>query len=384
MTPKISLVLLAAGLLSTAQMSKCNEQVAGPTGVIASEKLSFTIDTLAADLEVPWGIAFLPNGDMLFTERNGNLRIMQGGQLHPTPIAGMPEVHAKGQGGLFEVVLHPNYAENGWIYLTYASAAKPGESGEGSNTTVMRARLDGYSLKDQEVIFKASPNYTTNHHYGGRLVFDKAGFMFLTVGDRGEQDEAQLLSTHRGKVLRLKDDGTVPEDNPYVGQADARPEIYSYGHRNPQGLIMHPETGTIWEHEHGPQGGDELNIVQRAHNYGWPVITYGINYNGTIITKDTVREGMDQPVIFWRPSIAPCGMDFVMSDKYGDWKGNLLVGSMKFRYLKRLELTGEKVTHQEILIENIGRIRAVRQGPDGYIYLAIEGPGMIVRLKPAA
>ncbi len=338
------------------------------------------VDTLATDLEVPWAIAFLPNGDMLVTERQGTIRIMRDGKLLPNPVAGVPEVKSKGQGGLFDLKLHPDYASNGWLYFTFTSEAKEGEAGDGSNTALMRARLRNDSLVDQQLLFKASPNYSTNHHFGARIAFDDQGYLFLSVGDRGEQNEAQDLSTYRGKVLRLHDDGRVPTDNPFVGQAAAKPEIYSYGHRNQQGVTE--RGGQIWATEHGPQGGDELNFVQAGHNYGWPVITYGINYNGTAITEETAREGMDQPVTYWVPSIAPCGLDFIDSDKYPGWKGDLLVGSLKFRYLVRLNMEGDKVEGQEILLENIGRVRAITQGPDGMMYLGIEGPGMIIRLQP--
>ncbi|MEZ4829625.1 MAG: PQQ-dependent sugar dehydrogenase [Bacteroidia bacterium] len=356
-----------------------------PTGpiqaprTIESEGISFRVDTVLSGLKVPWGLAFLPNGDILFTERKGDLFVIHEGKLDPKPIAGVPEVNAKGQGGLFDLELHPNYAENGWIYLSYAA---PAESGSGSNTAFMRARLKDHTLVDKEVIFRAKPDYETNHHYGGRIEFDNNGYVYLSVGDRGGTDFVQDLTNYRGKIYRLNDDGTIPPDNPFVGVPGASPETFSWGHRNPQGLTLNPMTGEIWETEHGPRGGDELNIIRKGNNYGWPTITYGINYDGTIITKDTVKEGMEQPVIFWRPSIAPCGMDFVTSDKYPGWKNNILVGSMSFRYLERVQLEGDKVVAKEKLLENIGRVRVVRQAPDGYIYLGIEGPGMIVRLIP--
>lgn len=370
-----AVLALITGLFSDCKPS---EPVQTPQ-VITSEKLNFRVDTVLSGLKVPWGLAFLPNGDILFTERKGDLFLIHDGKLNPDPIGGVPEVKAKGQGGLFDLELHPNYAENGWIYLSYAA---PAENGDGSNTAFMRARLKDHTLVDQQVIFKASPNYETNHHYGARMEFDNEGYLYLSVGDRGGTNMVQDLTNHRGKIFRLNDDGTVPSDNPFVGVPGAMPETFSWGHRNPQGLTMNPTTGEIWETEHGPRGGDELNIVRKGNNYGWPTITYGINYDGTIITKDTVKEGMEQPVIFWRPSIAPCGMDFLTGDKYPGWEGNIFVGSMSFRYLERVELDGDMVVHQEKLLENIGRVRVVRQAPDGYLYLGIEGPGMIVRLIP--
>ncbi|WNJ21345.1 PQQ-dependent sugar dehydrogenase [Pontibacter sp. G13] len=345
-------------------------------------EVSISVDTLVSDLICPWGMAFLPNGDLLFSERGGTLRVIKEGKLDPTPISGVPKVKAKGQGGFFDLALHPDFEENGWIYLTYAAPMEKGETGEGANTALMRARLENHALVDQEVLFKASPNYRKSHHYGGRIAFDHQGYLYLTIGDRGGRPEAQSLDKYRGKIIKLTDEGQIPSDNPFVNQPQALPEIYSYGHRNPQGLAVHPETGALWEHEHGPQGGDEINVVQAGANYGWPEITYGINYDNSIITKDTAKTGMEQPILYWRPSIAPCGMDFVASNRYGPWKGDLLVGSLKFRRLHRVILSGDNVVGEEQLLENIGRVRCVKQAPDGYIYLAIEGPGMIVKLIP--
>lgn len=347
-----------------------------------NSEITLTVDTIATGLEVPWAIAFLPNGDMLFTEREGNLRIVRNGKLLEEMVSGVPEVKSKGQGGLFDLKLHPDYENNGWLYFTFASPMSEeegAEEGKGANTEVRRAKLQGMELVEQETLFKASPNYSKNHHYGARIAFDEAGYLYLSVGDRGGRDEVQSLNNYRGKILRLNDDGTIPEDNPFLDQEGAMPEIYSYGHRNPQGLTE--RSGQIWEHEHGPKGGDEINLIQAGHNYGWPEITYGINYTGTIITEDTAKTGMDQPVNYWVPSIAPCGMDFIDSEKYGDWDGDLLVGSLKFRYLVRCEMEGDEVTGQEILLKDIGRVRAITQGPDGYIYVGTEGPGMIVRLR---
>ena len=343
---------------------------------------SIKIDTVVTGLKVPWGLAFLPNGDMLVTERGGQLRIVQSGKLNPNPIGGVPEVVAKGQGGLLDVFLHPNYASNGWIYLTYSAAAAPGESGEGANTAVVRARLKGNQLIDQKVIFKATPNVKGNNHFGSRIAFDKAGYLYVSIGERGQMEEAQNTTNFQGTVIRLHDDGRVPADNPFVGKQGFRPEIYSYGHRNPQGMMFNPKTGDLWAHEHGPQGGDELNLVKKGANYGWPAITYGINYDNSIITKDTVRAGLEQPVLFWRPSIAPCGMTFVSGKLFKGWEGDLLVGSMRFNYIEHLKLDGQKVVSQTKICENIGRVRDLREGPDGAIYVAVESSGLIVRLSP--
>ncbi|GAB4416305.1 MAG: PQQ-dependent sugar dehydrogenase [Bacteroidia bacterium] len=352
-------------------------------GDVESEELNFRVDTLLTGLKVPWGMAFLPNGDMLFTERKGEVYLYSQGKLNPKPIAGVPEVLAKGQGGLFDIQLHPNYTENGWIYLAFSSPAEEGEEGKGSNTALMRVRLKDHSFYDHELLFKASPNYETNHHYGGRIAFDKAGYLYLSVGDRGGHEEVQDLKVQRGRIFRLYDDGRIPEDNPFVGQDSVFAGTFSYGHRNPQGMVLNPWTGEIWAHEHGPKGGDELNIVRAGLNYGWPAICFGINYDGTILTPDTARAGMEQPITYWVPSIGPCGMDFVTHERYGAWKGDVLVGSMSFRYLVRCEVDGNSITHREILLNGIGRVRAITQAPDGYIYIATEGPGMILRLVPA-
>lgn len=370
----LSLTLLAA-------LSPCSRRSAA-SGPVVSNELTFRVDTVLSDINVPWGLAFLPNGDLLFTDRDGELRLVQDGKLHPDPIGGMPAVLAKGQGGLLDIALHPQYAENGWIYFTYSAPAAPGEAGSGANTALMRARIANHHLTDDSLLFKASPNYGAAHHYGGRIAFDRQGYLYLSIGDRGGQEEAQSLMTYRGKVLRFHDDGRIPADNPYAGRPDARPEIFSYGHRNPQGMALHPASGEIWTHEHGPKGGDEVNIVRAGHNYGWPLITFGVNYDGSIITQDTARPGMDQPVTYWVPSIAPCGMDFVTSERYGDWQGDLLVGSLKFRQLWRCAVEGDRITAREVVLDQIGRVRAVKQGPDGYLYIATEGPGMILRLIP--
>lgn len=346
-----------------------------------SQTIDFEVDTVVTGLTSPWGMAWLSNGDMLISDKIGELRILRDGKLLPEKVKGLPEIYVRGQGGLMDIELHPRYEENGWIYISYST--NEGSKGDGGHTALMRAKLKENELIDKQVLFKATPNTTKGQHFGSRIEFDREGFLYLSIGERGEQDLAQKLNTYNGKILRFHDDGRIPADNPFINTEGAIKSVYSYGHRNPQGLALHPETGELWETEHGPRGGDEINIVKKGANYGWPVITYGINYNGTIITKDTVMEGMEQPVMFWRPSIAPCGMTFVTSDKYPEWNGNILVGSLRFMYLERCELDGKKVVNREKLLEGIGRVRNVRQGPDGFIYVAIEGNGMIVRLVPA-
>ncbi len=344
---------------------------------ITSEKLSFKLDTIAEGLQNPWGLTFLPNNDLLVTERDGEIRVIRDGKLLDQKITGVPEVFAKGQGGLFEIKLHPDYANNGWLYISYAA---PGKGG--GNTAIMRAKLGGFNLIHKEVIFQAEPFVSGGNHFGGRMEFDRDGYLYFSVGERGNRDNAQNLKNHCGKVFRIHDDGSVPDDNPFVNESGAKPEIFTYGHRNPQGMDIHPVTGEIWTHEHGPMGGDEVNIIRAGTNYGWPEVTYGKNYNGTTITDITSKPGISDPLHYWVPSIAPCGMSFVTSNSFDAWKGNLLVGSLKFRYVARLELDGEKITHEEKLLENLGRVRAITEGPDGNIYVSTESPGLVVRMVP--
>ncbi|GAB3203765.1 glucose/arabinose dehydrogenase [Pontibacter aydingkolensis] len=346
-----------------------------------SEKLSFKLDTVVSGLEVPWGMAFLPNGDMLITERLGILyRLTNDKQLQK--ISGAPEVLAQGQGGLLDVELHPDFKKNNTVYLSYSAIKKEGTNTL-STTAVMRAQLDGNQLTNHKVIFEALPYARTRHHYGSRLEFGRDGYLYLSVGDRGNHDEnPQSLERHPGKVHRIKDDGSIPADNPFVNKAGAVASTYSYGHRNIQGMAIHPKTGDIWTHEHGPRGGDEVNISGKAKNYGWPVISYGINYNGTVLTELTKKEGMEQPLWYWVPSIAPSGMAFVTGNRYKGWENDLMVGSLRFQFLSRLEMNGNKIVKEEKLLKNIGRVRDVKMSPDGYLYVAVEKPGIIYRLVP--
>lgn len=350
--------------------------------VVQSEKMSFISEPYVTGLGIPWAMAFLPNGDLLISERSGQLRLVSNGMLLPEPVAGVPDVRARGQGGLLDLELDNKYSENGWIYISYASPSQPGESGNGGNTAVMRARLKNNTLVDQQLLFKAQPNYRATQHYGGRIVFDRDGYLYLSVGDRGGRNKVQRLDNYRGKIFRLHDDGRIPSDNPFVETDNAVAATWSYGHRNPQGMALHPVSGELWAHEHGPRGGDELNLINRGNNYGWPTITYGINYNGSSITDERARSGMQQPLTYWDPSIAPSGLTFLDSPKFPAWQGNALVGSLKFSKILRLEFDGYEVVHQETLLDGIGRVRALEQGPDGFIYVAVEGPGRIVRLKP--
>ena len=335
--------------------------------------VNYTLETVVGDLYIPWGMAFLPDGSMLITEKSGALIHFKNGAK--TMVKNPPEVYNRGQGGFLDIALHPDYPRNGWIYFSYASSEG---NGNGGNTAVMRAKLQNNTLVEKQLLYKASPNTTRGQHFGSRLEFDNNGYLYFSIGDRGNRNEnPQDITRDCGKIYRLKDDGSIPGDNPFVNTPGAKKAIYSYGHRNPQGMVKQPETGQIWVHEHGPRGGDEINVIEKGKNYGWPVITYGINYSGTPITDKTAQKGMEQPLYYWVPSIAPSGMTFVTSDKYPGWKGNLLVGSLVFRYLERLVIRNNKVTYREKLLENVGRLRNVRQGPDGYIYVAVEGKGIL-------
>ncbi len=350
----------------------------GPT-IMKTEEVDFRVDTVVDGLDVPWGLTFLPNGDLLITERKGELYRFSKGEMFG-PIAGLPAIIEKGQGGLMDIELHPDYTVNGWIYFTFA---KPGPDGNSANTAVGRAKLKNDALYDYEELFVATPWSNRGQHFGSKLAFDGKGHLFFGVGERGNRDEnPQTLTNHSGKIHRIHDDGSIPSDNPFVNRPEAMPSIYSYGHRNPQGTVIHPETGEIWESEHGPKGGDEINLIKPGLNYGWPVISYGINYNGTTFTDITEKEGMEQPVHYYVPSIAPCGMTFVTSDRYGGWNNNLLLGSLSFRYLERVVLDEHKVVHTEKLLDGIGRVRNVKVSPDGYVYVAIEKPGKILKLVP--
>jgi glucose/arabinose dehydrogenase len=346
------------------------------TEVVTSQDQNFMIQEVVSGLGIPWGMAFLPDGSMLITERAGSLRYVKDGNLQSEPIQGVPEVFSRGQGGLLDVVLHPNYSQNGWIYLSYS---EPG--GEGGHTAIMRAKLNDNELVEKEVIFRGAPYTNRGHHFGSRIAFDNDGYLYFTIGDRGARDDAQNLTLSAGKSFRIYDDGRIPSDNPFVNVPGARTETFTYGNRNQQGLVKHPETGEMWAHEHGPRGGDEINILRAGKNYGWPVISYGINYDGTIITPDTAKAGMEQPFHYWTPSIAPSGMTFVTGNTYPNWTGDLMSGALSFQFLQRTVLDGETVVKEERLVEGIGRVRDVRQAPDGFIYLAIDS-GKILRLIP--
>ncbi len=360
--------------------NSCNSEQEIPVDLIDTEEISITIDTLATGLENPWGMAFLPDGRILIAERPGRLRVFAMGELRDAPVQGIPEIWDHGQGGLLDVVLHPDYDENGWIYLAYASPY--GEEEGTGNTSISRGKLTGNSFTEMELIFQGEPATSAGHHFGSRIVFDDDGYLFTTIGDRGVMNNAQTLENHNGKVLRIHDDGSVPADNPFVNVDGAKPEIWSYGHRNIQGMGLHPDTRRLWSHEHGPMGGDEINLVRRGLNYGWPEASYGVNYNGSIITEETSLPGMEDPILQWTPSIAPCGLAFVDSDRYPAWRGNMLVGALAGQHIHRVVFDGNEVTDTEYLLDGFARFRDVRQGPDGYIYVLTEAPGLFFRIIP--
>ena len=346
-----------------------------------SEEHSFTVTRVIGGLAHPWALVFLPDGRMLITERPGRLRIAKDGKLDPEPVAGLPTVTPHGQGGLMDVVLHPNFARNGLVYWSFSARGT-----DGIGTEVARGTLAGNRIEGAEVIFRQSPKGTTGRHFGSRLAFDRAGLLYITLGDRGEQDRAQMPGDHAGSVIRLHDDGKVPKDNPFVGKPGWKPEKFTLGNRNMQGAALHPATGLLWTHEHGPQGGDEVNVIRPGVNYGWPAITYGVNYGiGTRIGEGTHKEGMAQPLHRWVPSIAPSGMAFYNGNRFPRWKGDLFVGALKDQMLVRLRLEGEKVIREERLLKGVlGRVRDVRTAPDGYLYLLTdESDGILVRLEPA-
>ncbi len=345
---------------------------------IESEAATFRVVRVVSGLENPWAVAFLPDGRKLITERAGRLNVLENGEL--TRITGLPTITPGGQGGLLDVALHPAYEQTGWIYFSYAAPTRTGRG-----THLARARLSSTALTDLEILFEMDPGTTRGQHFGSRIVFDRDGYLYLTIGDRGEMNRAQDIMDHAGTTIRLHDDGRVPSDNPFAGRNDALPEIYTYGNRNAQGMALHPETGVVWQNEHGPQGGDEINIIRSGLNYGWPVVTHGEQYGGGTIGVGEEAPGMEPPVIDWTPSIAPSGMTFYTGSNFPGWNGDIFVGALAGQHLRRVVLDGDQVVHQESLLQGtIGRIRDVRTGPDGNLWLLTDARnGGLYRLEPA-
>ena len=341
------------------------------------------VETLVDSLDTPWGIAFPDENTILITERPGRLRIIEKGVLSPAPIEGTPPVIAQGQGGLLDVVPDPQYQANGWIYLSFSHPMIDANHDTLTFTSIVRGKINQGKWQQQQVIYQAdSVHYSKARiHYGGRITFDPQGYLYFTVGDRSVSEQAQDLLRPNGKVHRLHSDGSIPDSNPFQGNPEALPSIYSYGHRNPQGLTVHPETGQIWEAEHGPLGGDELNLIKPGFNFGWPLITYGINYNGQLISEFTRLEGMEQPALYWKPSIAVCGISFYTGSLFPKWNNQLLVGALRFEEVKLLDVENDRVIFQQTLLKNAGRVRIARSGPDGSIYVVLNRPDQILRLS---
>lgn len=377
-------LLMGVALAALVGVSACTAAQTQSPPAPAADAGAYSVSVVASGLDLPWGLSFLPDGTMLVAERNGALRVIQNGALRPEPVAGVPDVFAEGQGGLFEVQPHPRFAENRLVYLTYAAG-----DGDANRTTLARAVFDGQSLSNLEVLWQASPEKEGGAHFGGRMLFLPDDTMLLTLGDGfAYREQAQSLDSNLGKVVRLTLDGDPAPGNPLAAQG-ARPEIWTYGHRNVQGVAMDPATGRIWTNEHGPRGGDEVNVMRAGANYGWPVITYGVDYSGAVISPFTEREGMEQPLVYWVPSIAPSGMAFYNGALFPAWQGDLFVSALAGAQLRRIDLDADgAVQGQEILLQEVeGRFRNVVQGPDGALYLLAESTGadqsgQVLRLAP--
>ncbi|MEJ6978885.1 PQQ-dependent sugar dehydrogenase [Pedobacter sp. P351] len=372
-------------LISLLSLFSCNQKSVNNTvsensvneTALKADSLRIKVNTLYSNLTNPWGMTWLPDGRLLITERRGEILVFKDDVYTGQKISGVPEVFNRGQGGLMDIQLHPKYQDNGWIYLAYSKPLNGGAS-----TAIMRAKLEGNQFVEKQDIFVADPVLSAGIHFGSRIVFDNDGYLYLVAGERGTNRKVQDLSNDHGKIHRLFDDGRVPQDNPFVKQAGAKPSIWSYGHRNPQGLVFDKEKNRLWAVEHGPRGGDELNLIEKGKNYGWPLVTYGIGYDGSKISDKTEMEGVQNPVKYWVPSPAPCGMALVTSDKYPGWKGDLLIANLAFRFLNRLKLEGTRYAGEEKLLNNVARIRHVAQSPDGYIYVVTEAPGKLLKLMP--
>lgn len=375
---------LRVALACALTLGALSPALAQDTQRFRTDKVEVIVETVARDLQNPWGLAFLPDNRMLVTERPGRLRIVDANGTLSEPIQGLPRIAVRGQAGLLDVALDPNFAQNRLVYLSFAEDRGEGRAG----TSVARARLsdNGRALESLNIIFRQEPNYTGPNHWGSRLVFDREGNLFVTLGDRFDlRNQAQNPANHIGKIVHIKPDGGAAPNNPFLNREDARPEIWSLGHRNLQSAALHPTTGELWTVEHGARGGDEVNIPQKGRNYGWPIISYGVDYSGKKIGEGTKKEGLEQPVYYWDPSIAPSGMAFYTGDKFPAWRGSILVGALSGKLVSRLDTNGNRVTGEERMLQQLGeRIRDVRQGPDGFVYLLTDSRnGRILRMKPA-
>lgn len=356
------------------------------SGEIETLDYKVDVEVFAEGLEVPWAIDFIDENTALITERPGRLRVVENGNLRAEPVKNTPEVLNEGQGGLMDVAIDPDYKQNGWIYLAYSHVLKGEFDGKRppAMTRIVRGKIENNNWTNEEVLFEAPHDTyrTTRHHYGCRIVFDPWGHLYFAIGDRGAGYQSQDYTLPNGKVHRINKDGSIPKDNPFLDEEDAIPSLFSLGNRNIQGMAIHPQTGELWTTEHGPMGGDELNKIEWGKNYGWETITYGKNYNGTIITELTHKAGMEQPNLYWRPSIAVCGLDFYHGDLFSKWKNKLLVGALKYEEVRLLQIEGDKVVHQEVIVKNQGRVRDVSTGPEGAIYVVLNNPGTVIKLVP--
>ena len=347
---------------------------------------NINVEVFASGLEIPWAIDFIDKSTALITERPGRLRVVKNGTLQKEAVKNTPKVLHEGQGGLLDVAVDPDYKNNGWIYLAFSHVLETPADGSrpGAMTKLVRGKISNNTWTNEEVLFEAPHDLyrTTRHHYGCRIVFDPDGYLYFAIGERGTGEHAQDFTRPNGKVHRINKDGSVPKDNPYFNEKNAIKSLYSLGNRNIQGMAIHPQTGELWTTEHGPMGGDELNLIKSGKNYGWPEITYGINYNGTIITDEKRREGMEQPALYWRPSIAVCGLDFYSGDLFKKWENKLLVGALKYEEVRLLDIEEDRVMHDEVILKGAGRVRDVSTGPDGAIYVVLNEPGSVLRLTP--
>ena len=350
----------------------CGQEPNDKNEIIVTDELNYEMELVFENEGIIWGLEFLNDNSILATLKSGSIIHFKDGVKKE--LKGVPEIYLRGQGGLLDIAIHPNFEKNKFIYLSYASEDI---EGKGGNTTISRAILSGDTLEELEVLYKGTPDSRKGQHFGGRMEFDNENYLFFSIGDRGNRNvNPQDITIDGGKIYRIKDDGTIPKDNPFYNDGNAKKAIYSYGHRNPQGMFKHPVSGKIWTNEHGPRGGDEINIIEKGKNYGWPKITYGINYSGTTITKNKSLPNMEQPLYYWIPSIAPSSFEYISSEIYPNWKGSLLAGALVFKYIERIVLEDDIVVSRSKIAENLGRPRDIKQGPDGYIYVSIENKGV--------
>jgi len=350
----------------------CGQEPNDKNEIIVTDELNYEMELVFENEGIIWGLEFLNDNSILATLKSGSIIHFKDGVKKE--LKGVPEIYLRGQGGLLDIAIHPNFRKNKFIYLSYASEDI---EGKGGNTTISRAILNGDTLEELEVLYKGTPDSRKGQHFGGRMEFDNENYLFFSIGDRGNRNvNPQDITIDGGKIYRIKDDGTIPKDNPFYNDGNAKKAIYSYGHRNPQGMFKHPVSGKIWTNEHGPRGGDEINIIEKGKNYGWPKITYGINYSGTTITKNKSLPNMEQPLYYWIPSIAPSSFEYISSEIYPNWKGSLLAGALVFKYIERIVLEDDIVVSRSKIAENLGRPRDIKQGPDGYIYVSIENKGV--------